>query len=91
MMNAQDQAAEPAADVAVPILALEGITAGYGRVIVARDINLTVRPGTVDALIGANGAGKTTLLRVASGFLRPVVRGYLGGEIDLATSTTGAG
>jgi branched-chain amino acid transport system ATP-binding protein len=71
MMNAAEPAAEPAAGAVEPILALEGISAGYGRLTVLHDINLAVRPGTVDALIGANGAGKTTLLRVASGLLRP--------------------
>lgn len=54
-----------------PVLALENVTAAYGRVTVLRDINLEVRPGHVDALIGANGAGKTTLLRVAAGLLKP--------------------
>jgi branched-chain amino acid transport system ATP-binding protein len=51
------------------ILALQGVTAGYGRTTVLRDINLTVPAGTVVALLGPNGAGKTTLLRVASGLL----------------------
>ncbi|MGH2949035.1 MAG: ABC transporter ATP-binding protein [Solirubrobacteraceae bacterium] len=50
---------------------LAGVTAGYGRTVVLRDVHLTVPPGRVVALLGANGAGKTTLLRVASGLLRP--------------------
>jgi branched-chain amino acid transport system ATP-binding protein len=51
-------------------LKLRGITAGYGRTIVLRDIDLDVPPGSVVALLGPNGAGKTTLLRVAAGLLR---------------------
>jgi branched-chain amino acid transport system ATP-binding protein len=50
---------------------LEDVCAGYGGTRVLRDVNLTVPPGSVVALLGANGAGKTTLLRVASGLLRP--------------------
>jgi branched-chain amino acid transport system ATP-binding protein len=51
------------------ILALAGVTAGYGRTTVLRDVSLSVPGGTVVALLGPNGAGKTTLLRVASGLL----------------------
>jgi branched-chain amino acid transport system ATP-binding protein len=50
---------------------LHDVCAGYGGTRVLRDVNLTVPPGSVVALLGANGAGKTTLLRVASGLLRP--------------------
>jgi len=51
-------------------LELKGITAGYGRTTVLRDVDLEVAQGEVLALLGPNGAGKTTLLRVASGLLR---------------------
>jgi branched-chain amino acid transport system ATP-binding protein len=53
------------------MLTLDGITAGYGKTVVLRDVQLSVPPGRVVALLGANGAGKTTLLRVASGLLAP--------------------
>ena len=53
-----------------PALELRGVTAGYGRTTVLRDINLMVLPGQVVALLGSNGAGKTTLLNVAAGQLR---------------------
>jgi len=52
-------------------LSLVGLTAGYGRTTVLRDVNLDVPAGTVAALLGPNGAGKTTLLRAAAGLLRP--------------------
>lgn len=54
-----------------PVLDLRGVTAGYGRTTVLRDIDLRVEPGSVTALLGPNGAGKTTLLRVASGLIAP--------------------
>lgn len=53
------------------VLELRDITAGYGRVMVLRSVDLAVRSGTVVALLGPNGAGKTTLLRVAAGLLLP--------------------
>ncbi|WP_019874258.1 ABC transporter ATP-binding protein [Sporichthya polymorpha] len=53
------------------MLELTNISAGYDTGLVLRNVNLTVPPSSVVALLGANGAGKTTLLRVASGQLRP--------------------
>ena len=55
-----------------PILALNGLTAGYDNAAVVRDMDLTVGPGEVVALLGANGAGKTTTLRVISGVIKPM-------------------
>src|SRR6185436_6531038 len=54
------------------LLRIEGLTAGYDRAAVIRDIGLTVGQGEVVALLGANGAGKTTTLRVISGLVRPL-------------------
>ncbi len=55
-----------------PILAIEGVTAGYDNAAVVRDMDLTVAPGEVVALLGANGAGKSTTLRVISGVVKPM-------------------
>lgn len=54
-----------------PVLEFAGVTAGYGRTTVLRDVSFAVAPGTVTAMLGANGAGKTTVLRTASGLVRP--------------------
>ncbi len=54
------------------VLSIEGLTAGYDQAAVIRDLDLTVGPGEVVALLGANGAGKTTTLRVISGLVRPM-------------------
>ena len=54
------------------LLELDGVTAGYGRTIVLRDVSLTVAPNSIVALLGPNGAGKSTLLRVAAGLLAPL-------------------
>ena len=52
------------------MLRIEGLTVGYGDVMVVRDLSLEVKQGEIVALIGANGAGKTTTLRAISGLLR---------------------
>jgi branched-chain amino acid transport system ATP-binding protein len=53
-------------------LQLEALTAGYGRSIAVRDVNLVVPAGRTVVLLGANGAGKSTVLKTAAGLLRPV-------------------
>lgn len=54
-----------------PLIELSGVSAGYGSIIVLRDIDLTVSPGQLLVLLGPNGAGKSTLLKVLSGQLPP--------------------
>jgi len=57
--------------MSTPVLEFDGVTAGYGRTTVLRDVGFAVQPGTVTAMLGANGAGKTTVLRTAAGLVRP--------------------
>jgi branched-chain amino acid transport system ATP-binding protein len=52
-----------------PLLEVAGLSAGYGKIVVLRDVALTVGAGEAVALLGPNGAGKTTLLRAISGLL----------------------
>jgi branched-chain amino acid transport system ATP-binding protein len=67
------------------MLEIGGIHAGYGRVPVLRDINLTVAPGEIVLILGLNGAGKSTLLRCVCGFIRPTA-----GQVKLdGTDVTG--
>jgi general nucleoside transport system ATP-binding protein len=52
-------------------VALIGVVKRFGIVPALDGANLSVRPGTVHALLGENGAGKTTLMRIAFGMIRP--------------------
>jgi urea transport system ATP-binding protein len=54
-----------------PLLALRGVTVGYGDGTVLADVNLAVEPGQVVCLLGRNGVGKTTLMKTVIGLLRP--------------------
>ena len=50
-----------------PLLALEDVTAAYGRLPVLHDVSLQIRPGEIVSLIGANGAGKSTTMMTICG------------------------
>ena len=52
------------------LLAVEGLTAGYGDSIVLEDVALTIDEGDSLALLGRNGMGKTTLLVTLMGLTR---------------------
>jgi len=51
------------------MLSVEGITAGYGRAMILRDLSLSAAPGRITCLMGRNGAGKTTTLRAIMGLV----------------------
>lgn len=53
------------------LVKVEDITAGYGKLMVLRDISFSLEKGETLAVIGPNGAGKTTLLWTLSGLVRP--------------------
>ena len=55
-------------------LELNGLSSGYGEAVVVRDVELTIRPGEIFALLGKNGMGKSTLLKTVMGLL-PVLGG----------------
>jgi D-xylose transport system ATP-binding protein len=49
------------------LLSLRGVNKSFGAVHVLHDVDLTVQPGRVTALVGDNGAGKSTLIKGIAG------------------------
>ncbi|MEJ7760085.1 MAG: ATP-binding cassette domain-containing protein [Gemmatimonadaceae bacterium] len=47
------------------------ISKKFGHQVALDSVSLSVKPGTVHALLGENGAGKTTLMRIAFGLIKP--------------------
>ena len=65
------------------LIEARGLSAGYGRMAVVRDLDLHVDAGEVVALLGANGAGKTTTLLTLAGELAPI-----SGEVHFLEAAT---
>ena len=63
------------------ILEMRGITKTFPGVVALKEVNLSVRPGEIHAIVGENGAGKSTLMKVLSGVYP---HGSFDGEIRFA-------
>ncbi|GAA4227349.1 D-xylose transport system ATP-binding protein [Streptosporangium album] len=57
-----------------PVLELRGIDKSFGPVQVLHDVDFSVYPGEVTALVGDNGAGKSTLVKCVGG-IHPIDAG----------------
>ncbi|MEF2071579.1 ABC transporter ATP-binding protein [Consotaella aegiceratis] len=64
-------------------LALNSVSAHYGRTKVLEDLSLNVAAGELVSLLGASGCGKTTTLRLVAGFLQPTSGTIRLGDADL--------
>jgi branched-chain amino acid transport system ATP-binding protein len=58
-------------DPAAPLLELDRVTKGFGKVVVADGLSLTISRGDMVGIVGPNGAGKTSLFGLISGDLAP--------------------
>ena len=50
-----------------PTLEVRGVSKCFGAVVALRDGSITLRPGSIHALVGENGAGKSTLVKIVAG------------------------
>lgn len=53
------------------MLEARNLTKRYGTHTALNDLNLTIAPGEIFALLGQNGAGKTTTINLFLGFIQP--------------------
>lgn len=56
---------------ALGAVAASGVSIGYGRAIIVRDLDLAIPRGAFTVLLGPNGSGKSTILRALCGLLSP--------------------
>ena len=61
------------------LLAANGVSHAFGEAPVLEKVELALRPGQLQLVVGPNGSGKTTLVRILSGVLAARA-----GEIELA-------
>ena len=50
-----------------PILEIQGLKASINDTQVIKDLNLTVNPGEIHAIMGKNGSGKSTFAKIVAG------------------------
>ena len=55
-----------------PAVECLGLSVGHGRQTVLHEVDLTVSPGELLAVLGPSGSGKSTLLHTVAGFIAPV-------------------
>lgn len=53
------------------VISVSGLEKSYKNLKVLKNINLSVKRGSVFALLGSNGAGKTTTIKILSTLLKP--------------------
>jgi simple sugar transport system ATP-binding protein len=75
-----DDVTSPVTTPSPPPFLLEArhIQKHFGRVVALREVDFTLRPNEVHALVGDNGAGKSTLIKIISGVFQAD-----GGEIAI--------
>ncbi|WP_231715012.1 ABC transporter ATP-binding protein [Enhydrobacter aerosaccus] len=53
-------------------LVIRNLTVGFGERAIQRDLNFSIRRGSIFAIMGGSGCGKSTVLKAMVGLLRPL-------------------
>ena len=54
-----------------PLVSVQNVTAGYGKLDILRDVSFDIHAGRTVAVVGESGSGKSTVARVITGLLPP--------------------
>lgn len=65
------------------VIRVEGLTMGFGSMVIMEDLNFTVRAGEIFVILGGSGSGKSTLLKHMIGLYSPVAGHILIGGADM--------
>ena len=52
------------------MLKIDKVSKSFGGIIVANEVSMYLKPGSINAIIGPNGAGKTTLFNLITGKIK---------------------
>lgn len=58
-----------------PVLIAEGLSVGYGKTVILKDVSIAVPRGQMTAIVGVTGGGKSTLLQTLGLLARPLASG----------------
>jgi branched-chain amino acid transport system permease protein len=70
-ISAEFAVAHRSGDPATPLLEVRGLRKAYGGIKALQNVDLTIRRGSIVAVIGPNGSGKTTLFNLITGMVKP--------------------
>ena len=70
-----------------PVLALASATRRFGDLVAVSELDLSLEPGRLHAIIGENGAGKSTAMKMLAGVLAPSAGRVLVGNSELSPAT----
>ncbi|MBE5871991.1 MAG: ABC transporter ATP-binding protein [Lachnospiraceae bacterium] len=65
------------------MLSANGIMSGYGKVMILRDVGISVNDGEIVSIIGRNGVGKSTFMKTIIGLLKAQQGSILFEETDV--------
>ena len=58
-------------EASAPTVSIRGVTAGYAKVDILKDVSFEIPRGSTVAVVGESGSGKSTVARVITGLLPP--------------------
>jgi phospholipid/cholesterol/gamma-HCH transport system ATP-binding protein len=72
VLSQSQSAPEPSPAPPEKPIVVKGLSLGYGRAPILKDVNLEVEPGEIVVIAGGSGCGKSTLLKGLVGLLPPL-------------------